>query len=96
MSVTLIIFIIVLVVLLIVSLVLSAMSAGDISKSKACKDDKDGKQAHSYATANAVIAGISLACLVIVLIVYLYSEHHEKVNKTVGQGMSSLGASLLA
>ena len=96
MSVTVIIFIIVLVILLVVSMVLSAMSAGDINKSKACKDDKEGKQAHSYATANAVVAGVSLAVLVVVLIVYLYSEHHAKVNKVVGQGMNSLSQSLLS
>lgn len=96
MNAAVIVFIIVAIVLLAVIMVLSAMSAADINKSDACKKDKDGKSAHTFAMTNAIIAGITVIIIVVILIVYIVSEHHEKIAKGIGSGLSSAGAALLS
>ena len=71
MAVGVIITIIIGIILLFVSMVLSALSASEISK-------QNYDTAHRYATAAAVVDGLSVAVLIVALIIYIYKDDLAK------------------
>jgi hypothetical protein len=67
MSATVIIVLVVSMILLFVSMVLAAMASSDAQK-------KNLQDAQKYSMWSAVVSGLSIALLIVVLIMYIYSE----------------------
>ena len=69
-SAALIIFMIVAIILLFVSMVTSAMAANEAHKNKS----RCVSECHKYSMFSALISGISVAVMIVILTVYIYSS----------------------
>lgn len=67
---TLIVFMIITAILLFTSMILSAMAASYVNK-----NEKD--KAHYNASASAILSGVSLAALIIIAVIYFYTNKIE-------------------
>lgn len=88
---SLIVFMIVTIALLFTAMVLSAMASSDATKgTDSCK-----KNCHKYSMWSALVTGIAVACIVVILIIYIYTSRKDiasSVHGQLGDWQSQLGA----